>query len=59
MHHVVEDDHLRLQSDMKQIYARRKETIECVFATMNLMKLANWHGKVQNRETVACSVYCH
>ncbi len=31
-HHVGEADHLRHQSDMKQIYARRKETIERVFA---------------------------
>ncbi|WP_425517396.1 transposase [Stenotrophomonas lactitubi] len=30
-HHVEEADHLRHQSDMKQIYARRKETIERVF----------------------------
>ncbi|WP_346235868.1 IS1182 family transposase [Lysinibacillus telephonicus] len=31
-HHVEEADHLRHQSDIKQIYARRKETIERVFA---------------------------
>jgi transposase len=31
-HHVEEADHLRHQNDIKQIYARRKETIERVFA---------------------------
>lgn len=31
-HHVEEADHLRHQNEIKQIYARRKETIERVFA---------------------------
>jgi transposase len=31
-HHVEEADHLRHQNDIKQIYAKRKETIERVFA---------------------------
>lgn len=31
-HHVEEAEHLRHQDDIKQIYARRKETIERVFA---------------------------
>jgi len=31
-HHIEEADHLRHQKNIKQIYARRKETIERVFA---------------------------